>query len=168
MSTQNNAFNDTNPLDHVEEVLTNNNWVFSRMNEDELMVHVSGKACNYNLFFIWHEDMSAMQFCCQYDFSINAVNTTAAARVLLSVNQNLWLGHFDLPGNTNKPSFRHTLLFRGADSYENAADQIADLVDICMNECEHYYGLFNMLTGGEQIADDQNLSLAIMQTRGVA
>jgi hypothetical protein len=168
MSTQNNAFSDlTNPLDHVEEILNDNNWVFSRMNEDELMVNVTGKSCNYRLFFVWHEAMSAMQFCCQYDFSISPHNLNAAARALIGINESMWIGHFDLSGDAKTPCFRHTVLFRGQDQYENASEQIADLVDICMNQCEDLYSLFQMLRH-EQPANEQSLSLAVMQTRGAA
>ena len=50
-----------NPLDSLEEILVANNWVFSRMNNDELVVQVNGKNCEYRLFFIWQNDMDASE-----------------------------------------------------------------------------------------------------------
>ncbi len=169
MSTQNNdSFGElSNPLDHVEEILINNNWVFNRMNEDELMVQVTGKSCNYRLFFLWHEDAGALQFCCQYDFSIRDQNMAAAARVLMSVNEHLWMGHFDIPGESGTPGFRQTCLLKGLESYNSISEHISDLVEIAMAECERFHPAFQMLQA-DHPANDQSLSLAIMQTRGQA
>ena len=109
MSMQNDNFEDAiNPIDSVEEVLSAHNWVFNRMNEDELMVQVAGKACEYRLFFIWDEEMNAMQFCCQFESPVSPKNRDIAAKAILSVNEGLWMGHFDLPRETNVPCFRQT------------------------------------------------------------
>jgi hypothetical protein len=155
-----------NPLDSVEEILTANNWVFSRMNNDELMVRVTGKQCDYRLFFIWEESMNAMQFCCQYDMTIGRTNQEAALRALMTINEGLWMGHFDIPRDTNIPSFRHTCLLRGVPS-TSGMEQLEDMVDIAMAQCERYYHAFDMLAQPGQ-PDDQSLTLALMETAGQA
>jgi hypothetical protein len=155
-----------NPLDSVEEILTANNWVFNRMNNDELMVRVTGKNCDYRLFFIWQEDMSAMQFCCQYDFSVSGANQENAARALMTINEALWMGHFDIPKDTSVPSFRHTCLLRGVMGTAGI-EHLEDMVDVAMAQCERYYYAFDMLSQ-PQITDDQRLSLALMETTGHA
>ena len=155
-----------NPLDSVEEILTAHNWVFNRMNDDELMVRVTGKNCDYRLFFIWQEDMNALQFCCQYDLLIKDSNITSAARALMHINENLWMGHFDVPKDTNIPSFRHTCLLRGLNG-SSGIEHIEDLVDISLAQCERYYSTFHFLAH-TMLADDQVLSLALMDTSGEA
>jgi hypothetical protein len=153
-----------NPLDSVEEFLVSNNWVFNRMNPDELMVSVTGKTGTYRLFFLWQEDMSALQFCCQYDMIIPAANRAAATGALTDLNEGLWMGHFDIPRQTNTPSFRQTCLFRGSTKGE-ASEHIEDLVDISLAQCERYYPLFHFLSQSNAL-DEQNLSLAVMETAG--
>ncbi len=153
-----------NPLDHVEEVMTAHNWVFNRMTNDELMVQVAGKSCNYRLFFIWQEDMNAMQFCCQYDMSITAKRYETAGSALMAINENLWMGHFDLPKDSGVPSFRHTCLFRGL-SGTSGAEHIEDMMDISLAQCERYYSVFHLLSAAND-TDDQSLSLALMETAG--
>lgn len=165
MSIQNDNFEEaSNPIDSVEEVLSSNNWVFNRMNEDELMVQVAGKACEYRLFFIWQEDMNAMQFCCQFESPVNPKNRDIAAKAILSVNEALWMGHFDLPRDTSVPCFRHTCLFHGL-SRGAGSEQISDLVTISLAQCEKYFPLFNLLS--LSVANDErSLQLALMETAG--
>lgn len=153
-----------NPLDSVEEILADHNWVFSRMNDEELIVQVAGKNCDYRLFFIWQQDMNAMQFCCQYDMAIPRRHHDTAAVALMALNENLWMGHFDLPRDSGVPSFRQTCLFRSPDRDANA-DHIEDMVDIALAQCERYYSVFHMLSRSG-ITDDAQLSLALMETAG--
>lgn len=155
-----------NPIDNVEEVLNANNWAFNRMSDEELIVSVSGKNCDYRLFFIWQEDLNAMQFCCQYDMNVDTANMANAAKVLMHINENLWMGHFDIPQDANTPSFRHTCLMRGIEG-EQANQHIEDLVDIALAQCERYYSMFYFLCNSA-IANDQTISLALMETSGEA
>jgi hypothetical protein len=165
MSISNDNLEDAiNPIDSVEEVLSAHNWVFNRMNEDELMVQVAGKACEYRLFFIWDEDMNAMQFCCQFENPVSPKNRDIAAKTILSVNEGLWMGHFDLPRETNIPCFRQTCLFHGL-SRGAGSEQIQDLVTISLAQCEKYFPLFNLLSLTES-SDERSLQLARMETAG--
>ena len=160
----NNLSDNVNPLDSVEEILSAHNWQFNRMNNDELMVQVTGKACEYRLFFIWQEDMSAMQFCCQFDLAIHPKNIEAGARALMKLNAGLWMGHFDIPSDTRIPSFRQTCLMRGLTGVAGI-DYIEDLVDISMAQCERYYSVFHLLST-QSFTNDQTLTLALMDTVG--
>lgn len=155
---------DENPLDQVEEVLHANNWTFNRVNDDELMVQVTGKFCAYNLYFIWQDDMNALQFCAQYDFCINEDKMDKAARALMTINENLWMGHFEIPADTRSPSFRHTCLYRGIQRTSRASD-LEDLIDIALAQCESHYAAFYLLSHAND-AHDQNMALALMETMG--
>jgi len=155
---------DINPLDSVEDVLSAHNWTFDRMTDDELMVEITGKSGKYRLFFIWQEDMSALQFCAQLDLQIMENNLPSAQESLLSINESMWMGHFDLPKETGKPSYRYTSLFRGP-ARNNISETIEDIVDISLAQCERHYPLFTLLASANDI-NDQALSLAMMDTAG--
>lgn len=154
----------SNPLDSVEEILSANNWAFSRTNNDELVVQITGKACDYRLFFIWQQDLSALQFCCQYDLTVHPSNLGVAAQALMNINENVWLGHFDIPRGTLTPSFRQTCLMRGMTG-PSCIEHIEDLVDVSMAQCERYFGAFHILSI-PRAANDENMTLALMDTAG--
>ena len=153
-----------NPLDSVEDVLNDHNWVYSRMNNQELIVEVSGKSCNYRLLFVWQEHMSALQLFCQYDLKIKPENLILAATTLMDMNASLWMGHFEIAKETQIPSFRHTCLLpdhKESKSYVH----IEDLVDISLVQCERYQAVFHLLSSEEPV-NIEVLSLAMMETAG--
>lgn len=157
---------DINPLDSVEEIMAAHNWVFNRATDDKLVVTVSGKSCNYRLVFTWQEERNALQFCCQFDSPINKNNLDTAAKTLMNINENLWMGHFDILKITNIPRLRHTCLFNGIHSI-SGYDYIEELIDIALAQCERYYPVFHLLSF-PRIANDDNLDLALMDISGEA
>jgi hypothetical protein len=165
MNSHIDSFEDApNPLDRVEEILSDNNWVYNRMNDMELMVKISGKSCEYRLIFVWEENMSALKFCCQYDLAINRRNIQNAGIALMDMNADLWMGHFEIARDTMVPVFRHTCLLRGHGE-RSGFESIQDLVDISLVQCERFRHVFHLLSE-DTIADVQTLSLAMMDTQG--
>ena len=166
MSAQMDVFEDvSNPLDSVEEILSANDWTFDRMSEDELTVHVSGKMGHYKMLFVWQEDYSAMQFCCETDIEIRPEAIDNAARTLSAINAGLWLGHFDIRTGTAIPCFRHTSLFRGM-THASGAEHLEDLVDIALAECERYYPALDLLSRSSTAGNHAALQLAMMDIAG--
>lgn len=134
----------SNPLDTVEDLLSSQDWVFTRAHDEELSVTVNGKQGAYKMTFLWQEEFSAMQFFCEYDFSLPEERRALTERVLRKVNEELWLGHFDVPTRTHVPCFRHTSLFRGW-TQSSGAEHIEDLLDIALAEGERFYSVFSMI-----------------------
>ncbi len=156
--------NEICPIDTVEDVLNAHNWSFNRINNEELLVDITGKSGSYKLFFIWQEDMNAMQFCVQLNQEIEQNNFPTAQKAILQLNEEMWMGHFDLPEATRKPSYRHTALIPRT-SRAQVMDLLENLVDVSLAQCERHYPLFALLASANDI-DDQILSLAVMDTVG--
>lgn len=156
----------SNPLDSIEDMLTGNEWAFNRLNDDELTVKVAGKQGEYQLTFIWQDEYSAMQFFCEYDFIVPQDRTVLTGSALRRINENLWLGHFDVSSRTQAPVFRHTSLFRG-NTQSSGADHIEDLVDIALAECERYHNIFTMLAACRDLTE-AHLTFALSDAAGEA
>ncbi|MBU0859656.1 MAG: YbjN domain-containing protein [Alphaproteobacteria bacterium] len=156
----------SNPLDSIEDMLSGNEWAFSRLNDEELSVQVAGKRGQYNLTFIWQDEYSAMQFFCEFDQTIPAARLDMACRVLRRINESLWLGHFDISSRNSAPCFRHTSLFRGC-TQTSGAEHIEDLVDIALAESERFNNVFTMLATATDLTDDQ-LTFALSDAAGEA
>ncbi len=153
-----------NPIDRVEDVLDGYNWVYNRTNNQELIVEVAGRSCNYRMLFIWQEHMSALQLCCEYDLEIKQGNMDATAHALMDINPSMWMGHFEVSKKSGAPAFRHTcMLYKHPD--EKDSFQIEDLVDICLIQCERYQPVFHLLATNTRI-DSEVLSFAMMETAG--
>lgn len=153
-----------NPLDSVEDVLNDHNWVYTRANHDELIVEVAGKACSYKMLFIWQEHMNALQLCCQYDIQVQKNNFALSALALMEMNSALWMGHFEIDKHSARPLFRHTSLIRSSQT-KSEYEHIEDLVDISLTQCERYQAIFQLLADTVHM-DEQTLSFAMMETAG--
>ncbi len=166
MTSQLECYNDNNinPLDSVEDVLSDYNWVYSRMDNENIIVEVAGKSCQYRLLFAWKEHLNALQLRCQYDIKINPDNFDLAINAVMNINEQLWMGHFELLKNRQTPCFRHSCLIYEGDN-KKFYNHIEDLVDISLIQCERYNPVFQMLASDESL-DLEMLSFAMMETAG--
>ncbi|HYB10933.1 MAG TPA: YbjN domain-containing protein [Alphaproteobacteria bacterium] len=135
-----------NPLDLVEEIVSAHDWPFDRCSTDEIVVDIAGQWCDYHLHFAWLEDLSAMHFSCALDMKIPKGKRGGVHELLALVNEKLWLGHFDVSDDDGLPIFRQTSLLRGA--HGPTVEQLEDLVDIAITECERFYPAFQFVVWG--------------------
>jgi hypothetical protein len=135
-----------NPIDLVEEIVVANDWAHDRASEEELVVEISGRWCDYRLYFVWQEEICAMHFSCGFDMKVPKGRRGPVYELLALANEKLWLGHFDLSAEDNSPAFRHAVLLRGVPAA--SAEQVEDLVDIALSECERFYPAFQFVVWG--------------------
>ncbi len=154
-----------NPLDIVEQFATANDWAFDRRSDDELAAEVPGRWCNYSLYFAWREDMGAMHFTCAFDMKVPDLKRLPIYELLGLVNEKLWLGHFGLWEDESVPMFRHTSLLRGTPGA--APEQVEDLVDIAVAECERFYPAFQFVIWGGKSPRDA-MAASLLETVGEA
>lgn len=154
-----------NPLDVVEEIVTANEWPFERASDDEMIVEIGGRWCDYRLYFVWQPEVAAMQFSCQFDMKVQSNRRVAVHDLLAEVNARLWLGHFDVCTEEHTPMFRQTTLLRGARGA--SVEQLEDLVEIALSECERFYPAFQFVIWGGKSASEA-VAAAILDTAGEA
>ena len=132
-----------NPIDIVEDVVHSKKWSFSRADDYELVAEISSKLSLYRLYFSWSEQFNAISFTITFDLKFPHNQSKIAQELLALINENLWIGHFDITSKNGIPAFRHTVLF----NQENDAlfNQLENLVDIGIYECEKYYPAFQLV-----------------------
>ena len=140
------ALEPSNPLDLVEEIVASNEWSFDRTSAEEMVVAISGRWSEYNLYFAWREEMRVMQFCCTCDLRIPPARRPAVNELLALTNEKLWLGHFSATPEDTRLSFRQTVLLRGARGA--SVEQLEDLVDIAITEFDRFYPAFQFVVWG--------------------
>jgi hypothetical protein len=154
-----------NPLDIVEEIVAANEWPFDRTSEDELVVEITGRWCDYRLYFMWRDDVSALHFTCAFDARVPHTRRRDANDLLALVNEKLWIGHFDVTSDEGMPMFRHTVPFRGQRGA--AVEQLEDLVDAAFTECERFFPAFQFVIWGGKTAAEA-MAAAMFETAGEA
>lgn len=167
MNIQDELFEDFgNPLDFVEDILNGHDWSFNRPHEDELNVHVTGDKGNYNMRFLWDENYCALKVECDFDLIIPGKRMEQGGKLIQTLNEELWLGHFEIPSDTRIPRFRYTTLFRGME-YVTVSEHVAYLVEIALTECERYYNIISMLSDMTFLSSSL-MDLALVKEAGKA
>ncbi len=155
----------SNPLDLIEELVIANDWPFQRSADDEILVEIGGRWTDYRLFFVWQEEASALQFCCRLDTRVPAKNRGAINDLLSRINERLWIGHFDVSAEEETIMFRHALLLRGVSGV--SPEQVEDMVELALVECERFYPAFQLVIWGGKTADEA-MTAAILDPVGEA
>jgi len=132
-----------NPIDLVEEIVQANEWPHDRSSDEEMVVEISGRWCDYRLLFVWQREMSALHYSCGFEMKVPRGRRGPVYELLAAVNERLWLGHFNLAEGDDSPSFRQGVLLRGV--FGASVEQIEDLVDISISECERFFPAFQLV-----------------------
>ncbi|MBV9862535.1 MAG: YbjN domain-containing protein [Alphaproteobacteria bacterium] len=154
-----------NPIDLVEEIVIANDWAHDRASDEEMIVEIGGRWCDYRLFFVWQEEISALHFSCSFDMKVPKGRRPAVYELLALANERMWLGHFDVSVEDNSPAFRHAVLLRGA--LGASVEQVEDLVDIALSECERFYPAFQLVIWGGKVPDEA-ITMAMIDPVGEA
>ena len=156
------------PLDQVEAILHANQWQFTRLSADELCMDLQGEHSDYAVFFLWDEALDSLQICVQMDVDVRAVPKAQLFESVMKVNDKLWLGHFDVPAQSFKPSLRYTALLKGDEDHNIA--QIEDALNALLLQSEQYSVVFkaDVSSGAQPVsyADQSDVKLALMDVQG--
>jgi hypothetical protein len=132
----------TNPIDLVEQIASLHNWACDRTNDDELTLVVAGSWTDYNVSLNWREDLEALHVACAFDFRVPDNRLTEMYRLIAQINEQLWLGHFDLWTQEGLVMFRHALLLNGAVA---TVQQCEAMLKAALEGCERYYQAFQFV-----------------------
>ena len=132
-----------NPIDIVEDVIYQKKWSFSRSDDYELVADIASKWCQYRLYFSWSENINALSLSITFDIRFPETKLNKAYELLGLINENMWIGHFDITSRNGIPAFRHTILSNTETDVLHK--KFEDLVDIGVYECEKFYPSFQQV-----------------------
>ena len=159
------AHNLENPIDLAEEIVRANQWAHDRASNEELLVEIAGRWSDYRVLFLWQREIAALHFSCSFEMRVPKARRAAVLELLAAINERLWLGHFDLVSDDLSPSFRQGVLLRGAGGA--SVEQLEDLVDVAVTECERFYPAFQLVVWGGKPAEEA-IAAAMIEPQGEA
>ena len=140
------------PLDVLEDIVAANEWRFERSLDDDMVVEIPGRWCEYRLFFQWRQDLGSLYFSCAFDVRVPEAKRREINDLLALVNEAMWLGHFAVCADERVPMFRHTVPMRGLRGA--SVEQLEDLVDAAVIECDRFFPAFHWVLWGDKSAAD--------------
>jgi hypothetical protein len=103
----------SNPVDAVERLAAMHDWSFERAANDEISISVQGRWTDYHVSFTWMDDIEALHLACAFDLKVPEPRRTDVLALIALINEQLWIGHFDMWAKDGIVMFRHALLLAG-------------------------------------------------------
>jgi hypothetical protein len=153
------------PVDVVERIALLRDWAFDRDDPDEISIGVSGRWSEYTVAFTWLSQYEALHLGCGFDFKIPDRRRAETAQLVARINEQLWIGHFDVWSKDNVVMFRHALLLAGGAEPGDAQCEAA--LANAIDACERYYQAFQFVVWAGKTAEEA-LEGALVDTRGEA
>ena len=154
-----------NPVDEIELLAAQNDWTFERSDEDEIAISIAGDDTDYNVAVTWLSEIEALHVACAFDIKVPAARRNEVTKLLALINEQLWIGHFDIWQAEGVVMYRNTLLLAGQAEVTN--EQMEALIETAVDTCGRHRLAFDFAVRGGRNAKDA-LALALMETVGEA
>jgi hypothetical protein len=153
------------PVDVVERLAALNEWAFDRADEDEISILVAGVWAHYEVAFTWLPEIESLHVSCSFDLKIPSRRRAEIIALVQLINEQLWLGHFDLWSRDDIVMFRHAHCLSGGAQPSDA--QCRTIVNAALSACENYYQAFQFVLWAGRSAREA-MDLAMFETQGNA
>ncbi|WP_419813964.1 YbjN domain-containing protein [Glacieibacterium sp.] len=158
------------PIDMLEHYFNANGHAFERSGDEEITASVTGEWATYQLRALWREEEHVLQLIAMPELRVPDGKRAAIYETLGLINEQLWIGHFEMWSADGALLFRHATLLDSDDEDEDidlTLGQAEMLVEAAVDECDRYYPVFQfVLWAGKTPADA--MAAALLDTVGEA
>lgn len=139
---------DAAPVDMLAALFDARGWACESISDDEIVGEIQGSWAKYQVRCIWRADDNVLQLLCLPDVRVPADKRAPAYELLALVNEQLWLGHFDVWSNGGVLVYRHGTML-GDDGLMSLV-QAQSLVETAIDECDRFYPAFQFVLWGDK------------------
>lgn len=162
---QEDRVDDAAPVDMLASLFEARGWPFEFVSDDEISGQIQGSWANYQLRGIWRVEDHVLQLLCLPDVRVTEAKRGAMFELLALINEQLWLGHFDVWSNGSVLLYRHGLML-GDDGLLSLA-QAQTAVEAAVEECDRFYPAFQFVLWGDK-SPSEALASALVDAAGEA
>ena len=156
---------DAAPVDMLASLFEARGWPCEFVGEDELTGEIQGSWATYTIRGIWRREDHVLQLLCLPDIRVAEDKRPAVFELLALVNEQLWVGHFDVWSNGGVLLYRHGLML-GDDGLLSLA-QAQTAVEAAIDECDRFYPAFQFVLWGDK-SPAEALASALVDAAGEA
>jgi hypothetical protein len=155
------------PIDMLEYYFSMHGWSSERTGDEEIVATFQGSWSQYELRAIWRDDDNVLQFLALPDIRVATDKRPQIYETIGLVNEQLWLGHFELWTNSGLVLFRHAALLDSEDGGTLTLQQAETLVEAAIEECERFYPVFQFVLWADKTPQEA-IAAALIETQGEA
>ncbi len=154
------------PIEVLEAYFEARGWTCERSGDGEIVASAPGSWAQYELRGVWRPEDGVLQFLAFPDVKVSAEKKNAIYETLGLVNEQLWLGHFELWSNSGLIVFRYAALMN-ADEDALSFEQAEAISEAALEECERFYPVFQFVLWGGK-SPSEAITAALIETAGEA
>jgi hypothetical protein len=152
------------PLVVVHAVATEHGWPYEDTGNDEVALLVKGRCTEYHIFFTWMRTLELLHVACTFELKVPEQRRAELQNLVACINEQLWLGHFDLWTPDGTVVFRQALLLVGGITV--SPQQCEVMLGTALDLCERHYPAFQLVLANGSATEA--MDAMIWQTAGEA
>ncbi|MDZ7587999.1 MAG: YbjN domain-containing protein [Parasphingorhabdus sp.] len=152
------------PVDMLSAFFEARGWQIEERSEEEISLHIKGSWTSYMLRAIWRREDQVLQLLLLPELRVPEDRRAAVYEVLALINEQLWLGHFDIWSDNSMVVFRHAMIL-GAGML--SVEQAQSIVDSAIDEWERFYPVFQFILWSDKTPREA-IDHAMIDTQGEA
>ncbi|GGB91144.1 hypothetical protein GCM10011494_06880 [Novosphingobium endophyticum] len=153
------------PVEMLASLFEARDWPFEYSGDDEISAEVKGSWATYQFQAIWRPEDRVLQLVCLPDIRISDGKRAAVYEALALINEQLWLGHFDVWSSGSVVLYRHGLML-GEDGLLGPG-HAQMVVEAAVEECDRFYPVFQFILWGDKTPTEA-LAAAMVDAAGEA
>lgn len=140
-------------------------WTHEMVGEEELVTSAPGSWSQYELRAVWREEDGILQLMLFPDIRVTDERRAATYETLSLINENMWMGHFELWSNPGILAWRHATLIGIERGITMAMTE--QLLRVAIEECDRFYPAFQFMLWGNK-SPAEAIAAAMVETQGEA
>ncbi len=153
------------PVDIIEHIALINDWDFERQMADEILISVKASWCEYQVVFSYMHELESLHITCSFDLKVPQERLSELKKLIMLINEQLWIGHFDIWQKEGAIIFRNShLLTGGADI---SPQQCEALLRSATDACDIYYQAFQFVVWAGKTSNEA-MAAMMFETLGEA
>lgn len=156
---------DAAPVEMLTALFEAHGWSFEQVTEDEVTVEIPGSWTQYQLRAIWRREDCVLQLLCLPEIRVGEDKRHVAFELLAMINEQLWLGHFDIWSQGGVLLYRHGLML--GDDGMLSLDMAQMAIESAVAECDRFYPAFQFVLWGDK-GPREALDAALVDAAGEA
>lgn len=156
---------DAAPVEMLMALFEAHGWVFEQVSDDEISGEIPGSWTTYQIRAIWRREDRVLQLLCLPEIRVGDDKRKVAFELLAMINEQLWLGHFDLWSQGGMVLYRHGLML--GDDGMLSLDMAQHAIESAVAECDRFYPAFQFAVWGDK-SPREALDAAMVDAMGEA
>ena len=156
---------DAAPVEMLAQLFEAHGWPCEFTGEDEISGEIQGSWTTYQVKGVWRREDRVLQLLCLPEIRVPDTKRKVAYELLAMINEQLWLGHFDIWSQGGVLLYRHGLMLGEEGLLSLTMAQVA--VEAAVSECDRFYPAFQFVLWGDK-SPREALDAALVDAAGEA